>query len=169
MLIEDNKSFVKLLIRHFAGRRSKAGTMLIMVNKSFNIHVLSVNEYYMVSRLIKGKLKNEYRPTVNTMLCGEEQKHTLKQLFRKCILFLNLKLPTCSSLHQAYASSMDLLKNGQRIKKGSPFIPMKTAQWCRATSRRDLLPHLQGLGANHALVHDLSDAEIFSLSSIVTS
>ena len=32
MLIEVNKSFIKLLTMHFAGTRSKAGTMLMKVN-----------------------------------------------------------------------------------------------------------------------------------------
>ena len=44
---------------HFAGTGSKAGTMLILVNKSFNIHLLTVNEYYMLSMLIKGQMKNK--------------------------------------------------------------------------------------------------------------
>jgi hypothetical protein len=59
MLIKVNKSF-KLLIMHFAGTGSKAGTMLIKVNKSFNIHLITVNEYYILSRLIKGPIKNTY-------------------------------------------------------------------------------------------------------------
>ena len=33
ILIKVNKSFIKLLIMHFAGTGSKAGTMLIKVNK----------------------------------------------------------------------------------------------------------------------------------------
>ena len=57
MLIKVNKSFIKLLIMHFAGPGSKAGTMLIEVNKSFNIHI-TVNEYYRLSGLIKGEIKN---------------------------------------------------------------------------------------------------------------
>ena len=56
MLIKVNKSF-KLLIMHFAGTGSKAGTMLIKVNKSFNIHLITVNEYYILSRLIKGQIE----------------------------------------------------------------------------------------------------------------
>ena len=35
MLIRVIKSFIKLLIRHFAGTGSKVGTMLIKVIKSF--------------------------------------------------------------------------------------------------------------------------------------
>ena len=46
---------------HFAGTGSKVGTMLINVNKSV---IITVNEYYILSRLIKGKIKNTY--TVNT-------------------------------------------------------------------------------------------------------
>ena len=42
---------------HFAGTGSKAGTMLIKVNKSFNIHLITVNEYYILSRLIKGQIE----------------------------------------------------------------------------------------------------------------
>jgi hypothetical protein len=57
MLIKVNKSFIKLLIMHFAGTGSKAGT--------FNIDLITVNEYYILSTLIKGKIKNAY--TVNTM------------------------------------------------------------------------------------------------------
>ena len=60
MLIKANKSFNKLLIMHFAGTGSKAGTMLIKVNKFFNIHLLTVNECYMLSRLIKCEIKNTY-------------------------------------------------------------------------------------------------------------
>ena len=41
MLIKVNKSFIKLLIMHFAGTGSKVGTMLIKVNKSF----ITVNDY----------------------------------------------------------------------------------------------------------------------------
>ena len=59
MLIKVNKSFIKLLIMHFAGTGSKAGTMLIKVNKSFNIH-LTVNECYILSRLKKGQIKNTF-------------------------------------------------------------------------------------------------------------
>ena len=44
---------------HFAGTGSKAGTMLIKVNKSFNIH-LTVNECYILSRLKKGQIKNTF-------------------------------------------------------------------------------------------------------------
>ena len=55
--IKVNKSFIKLLIMHFAGTGSKAGTMLIKVNKSFNIHLITVNEYYILSRLIKGQIE----------------------------------------------------------------------------------------------------------------
>ena len=53
MLIKVNKSFIKLLIMHFAGTGSKVGTMLINVNKSV---IITVNEYYILSRLIKGKI-----------------------------------------------------------------------------------------------------------------
>ena len=63
LLIKVKKSFIKQLIMHFAGTGSKVGTMLIKVNKSFNIHLLSVNEFYMLSRLIREK-----RHTVNTKL-----------------------------------------------------------------------------------------------------
>ena len=65
MLIKVNKSFIKLLIMHFAGMGSKAGTMLIKVNKSFDFHLITVNECDILSRLIKGKIKSTY--TVNTM------------------------------------------------------------------------------------------------------
>ena len=41
MLIKVYKSFIKLLIMHFAGTGSKVGTMLIKVNKSF----ITVNDY----------------------------------------------------------------------------------------------------------------------------
>ena len=68
MLIKVNKPFIKRLIMHFAGTGSKAGTMLIKVNKSFNIHLLTVNEFYMLSRSIKCETKNKL--TVNTMLWG---------------------------------------------------------------------------------------------------
>ena len=34
MPIKVNNSIIKLLIKHFAGKGSKAGTMLIKVNKS---------------------------------------------------------------------------------------------------------------------------------------
>ena len=37
MLIKVNKSFIKMLIMHFAGTGSKAGTMLIKVNKSAHV------------------------------------------------------------------------------------------------------------------------------------
>ena len=43
MHFKVNKSFIKLLFMHFACTRSKAGTMVIKVNKSFNIHVLTFN------------------------------------------------------------------------------------------------------------------------------
>ena len=52
MLIRVNESFIKQLIMHFAGTGSEAGTVFIKV-KSFNIHLLTVNECYMLSRLIK--------------------------------------------------------------------------------------------------------------------
>ena len=44
MLIKVNKYFIKLRIMHFAGTGSKAGTMLIKFSKSFNIHLITVNE-----------------------------------------------------------------------------------------------------------------------------
>jgi hypothetical protein len=56
MLIKVNKSFIKLLIMHFAGTGSKAGTTLIKVNKSFYILLITVNEYYILSGLIKCKI-----------------------------------------------------------------------------------------------------------------
>ena len=59
LLIKVNKSFNKQFIMHFAGTGSKAGTLLVKVNKSFNLHLLTVNEYYMLSRLIKYELKND--------------------------------------------------------------------------------------------------------------
>ena len=43
MLIKVNTSFTEQLIMHFAGMGSKAGTMLIKVNKSYNIPLLAVN------------------------------------------------------------------------------------------------------------------------------
>ena len=52
---------------HFVGTGSKAGTLLT-VNKPFNIHLLTVNEFYMLSRSIKCETKNKL--TVNTMLWG---------------------------------------------------------------------------------------------------
>ena len=42
MLIKVNKFFIKLLIMHFAGTGSKAGTMFIKVYHSFNIHLLTL-------------------------------------------------------------------------------------------------------------------------------
>ena len=49
MLYKVNKSFIKLLIMHYAGTRSatgpEAGTMLIKVYKSLNMHLLTVNVY----------------------------------------------------------------------------------------------------------------------------
>ena len=57
LLIKVNKPFIELLIMHFVGTGSKAGTLLT-VNKPFNIHLLTVNVYYMLSRLIKCELKN---------------------------------------------------------------------------------------------------------------
>ena len=77
---------------HFAGTGSKAGTILIEVNKSFNIHI-TVNEYYRLSGLIKGEIKNEcinniilfiyYNNKCTVIQCygGEAQKHTSKLLF----------------------------------------------------------------------------------------
>ena len=43
MYIKVNKTFIKQLIMHFAGTGSKARTMLIKVNKPFNIHLSTVN------------------------------------------------------------------------------------------------------------------------------
>ena len=40
MLVKDNESLIKLLIMHFAGTGSKAGTMLIKVNKSAHVERL---------------------------------------------------------------------------------------------------------------------------------
>ena len=62
---------------HFTGTESEAGTMLIKVNNSFNTHLITVHEYYMLSRLIKGKIKKTYCK-YNVI---EAQKHALKLLF----------------------------------------------------------------------------------------
>ena len=61
---------------HFAGTGSKAGTMFVKVNTFFNMHLLTVNEYFMLSTLIK-------RIHILLVQCygSEAQKHTLRQLF----------------------------------------------------------------------------------------
>ena len=41
-MLNVNKSFIKLPIMDFAGTGSTAGTMLIKVNKTFNIHDLNL-------------------------------------------------------------------------------------------------------------------------------
>ena len=84
MLIKVNKSFIKLLIMHFAGPGSKAGTMLIEVNKSFNIHI-TVNEYYRLSGLIKGKIKNTYWK-YDVMVVKQKNTHVNNYL-KKYIFF----------------------------------------------------------------------------------
>ena len=59
MLVKDNESLIKLLIMHFAGTGSKAGTMLIKVNKSAHVerlwfvpHIIySLKGFYFEGRL----------------------------------------------------------------------------------------------------------------------
>ena len=70
---------------HFAGMGSKAGTMLIKVNNSFNIHLLTVNKYYMLSRLIKGKIKNTYWK-YDVMVVKQKNTHVNNYL-KKYIFF----------------------------------------------------------------------------------
>ena len=48
--------------------------MIIKVIKSFNIHLLTVNEYYMLSILIKCEIKKR---NIRQSYGGEEQKHNL--------------------------------------------------------------------------------------------
>ena len=47
LIFKLNKAFIKQLIMHVGGMESKVGTMLNKVNKSFNIHLLTVYECYM--------------------------------------------------------------------------------------------------------------------------
>ena len=72
---------------HFAGMGSKAGTMLILFNMSFNIHLLTVNEYYMLTRLIKLEIKKTYCK-YNVM--AVKHKNTLMILLKN-IYFFNFK------------------------------------------------------------------------------
>ena len=71
--------------------------MIIKVIKSFNIHLLTVNEYYMLSILIKCEIKKRH---IRQSYGGEEQKHNLWQLFWNTHILFNFK-----NLFKKYSTS----------------------------------------------------------------